>query len=93
MLQPSLSGNARISVVCTINPDASAISETMSTLLFAKRVGGVKVRFNTFCHIRSTPLCFSGVVPPSCLRFVMDRDVVSPLVVQALTTSLLYLLR
>ncbi|KAJ7935660.1 kinesin-like protein [Mycena leptocephala] len=41
MLQPSLSGNARISVVCTINPDASAISESMSTLQFARRIKGV----------------------------------------------------
>lgn len=43
MLQPSLSGNARISVVCTINPDASAISESMSTLQFARRIKGVHV--------------------------------------------------
>ncbi|KAJ7675811.1 kinesin-domain-containing protein [Mycena polygramma] len=41
MLQPSLSGNARVSVVCTINPDASAISESMSTLQFARRIKGV----------------------------------------------------
>ncbi|KAJ7672724.1 P-loop containing nucleoside triphosphate hydrolase protein [Mycena rosella] len=41
MLQPSLSGNARISVVCTINPDASAVSESMSTLQFARRIKGV----------------------------------------------------
>ncbi|TFK26830.1 kinesin-domain-containing protein [Coprinopsis marcescibilis] len=43
MLQPSLSGNARISVVCTINPDTSAIGESMSTLLFAKRIKNVKL--------------------------------------------------
>lgn len=43
MLQPSLSGNARISVICTINPDASAVSESMSTLLFAKRIKSVQV--------------------------------------------------
>ncbi|KAF7365202.1 Kinesin-like protein [Mycena venus] len=41
MLQPSLSGNARISVVCTLNPDASAVSESMSTLQFARRIKGV----------------------------------------------------
>ncbi|KAJ7863099.1 P-loop containing nucleoside triphosphate hydrolase protein [Mycena olivaceomarginata] len=41
MLQPSLSGNARISVVCTINPDASAVAESMSTLQFARRIKGV----------------------------------------------------
>ncbi|KAJ7250859.1 P-loop containing nucleoside triphosphate hydrolase protein [Mycena haematopus] len=41
MLQPSLSGNARVSVVCTINPDASAVSESMSTLQFARRIKGV----------------------------------------------------
>ncbi|KAK0187486.1 P-loop containing nucleoside triphosphate hydrolase protein [Armillaria mellea] len=43
MLQPSLSGNARISVVCTINPDISAIAESTSTLLFARRIKGVKL--------------------------------------------------
>ncbi|PFH47916.1 hypothetical protein AMATHDRAFT_150971 [Amanita thiersii Skay4041] len=43
LLQPSLSGNARISVICTINPDPSAISESMSTLLFAKRIKNVKL--------------------------------------------------
>ncbi|THU97205.1 kinesin-domain-containing protein, partial [Dendrothele bispora CBS 962.96] len=43
LLAPSLSGNARISVICTINPDPSAISESTSTLLFAKRVAGVKL--------------------------------------------------
>jgi hypothetical protein len=29
--------------VCTINPDASAISESMSTLQFARRIKGVHV--------------------------------------------------
>ena len=43
MLQPSLSGNARISVVCTINPDAGAVAESMSTLLFAQRIKRVQV--------------------------------------------------
>ncbi|KZV67173.1 kinesin-domain-containing protein [Peniophora sp. CONT] len=38
MLQPSLSGDARISVICTLNPDTSAVSETTSTLLFASRI-------------------------------------------------------
>lgn len=43
LLQPSLSGNARISVICTINPDPSAIAESTSTLLFAKRIKTVKL--------------------------------------------------
>ncbi|KAG6895392.1 hypothetical protein C0992_001525 [Termitomyces sp. T32_za158] len=43
MLQPSLSGNARISVVCTINPEPSAVAETMSTLQFAKRIKNVQL--------------------------------------------------
>ena len=43
MLQPSLSGNARISVICTINPDASAIAESTSTLLFAQRIKKVQL--------------------------------------------------
>ncbi|KAL4263015.1 Kinesin-like protein [Pleurotus pulmonarius] len=43
LLQPSLSGNARISVICTINPDTNAVAESTSTLLFAKRVKGVQL--------------------------------------------------
>ncbi|KAG6816391.1 hypothetical protein H0H87_006540 [Tephrocybe sp. NHM501043] len=43
MLQPSLSGNARISVICTINPDPNAVSETLSTLQFAKRIKNVQL--------------------------------------------------
>ena len=44
MLQPSLSGNARISVVCTINPEVSATVESTSTLQFAQRIKKVQVR-------------------------------------------------
>jgi centromeric protein E len=51
MLQPSLSGNARISVVCTINPDASAVAESMSTLQFARRIKGVHVRSCLFLSL------------------------------------------
>jgi centromeric protein E len=43
MLQPSLSGNARISVICTINPDPSAVTESTSTLLFAQRIKKVQL--------------------------------------------------
>jgi centromeric protein E len=51
LLQPSLSGNARISVICTINPEPSAVAETLSTLGFAKRVRGVKVRIDMFVRM------------------------------------------
>ncbi|KAI0032797.1 P-loop containing nucleoside triphosphate hydrolase protein [Vararia minispora EC-137] len=43
MLQPSLSGDARISVICTINPDVGAIAESTSTLLFAQRIKKVQL--------------------------------------------------
>ncbi|KAF8340725.1 P-loop containing nucleoside triphosphate hydrolase protein [Cantharellus anzutake] len=43
MLQPSLSGNARISVICTLNSSVSAIGETTSTLGFASRIKKVKL--------------------------------------------------
>jgi centromeric protein E len=43
MLQPSLSGDARISVICTINPSPSAVGESLSTLGFASRVKKVAV--------------------------------------------------
>ncbi|KAI4517593.1 P-loop containing nucleoside triphosphate hydrolase protein [Schizophyllum commune Loenen D] len=38
-----LAGNARISVICTINPDVGAVGESLSTLGFARRVKGVKL--------------------------------------------------
>ena len=43
MLQPSLSGDARISVICTLNPDVRAVAESTSTLLFAKHIKNVKL--------------------------------------------------
>ncbi|KAL1694079.1 P-loop containing nucleoside triphosphate hydrolase protein [Schizophyllum commune] len=41
-LQPCLAGDARISVICTINPDVSAVGESLSTLGFERRVQEVK---------------------------------------------------
>ncbi|KAE8258545.1 hypothetical protein A4X13_0g1616 [Tilletia indica] len=38
ILQNSLSGNARVAVVCTLNPNSTAVEESLSTLSFAKRV-------------------------------------------------------
>ena len=49
MLQPSLSGDARISVVCTINPEVSAVVESTSTLQFAQRIKKVQVRRICLC--------------------------------------------
>ncbi|KAG9308915.1 P-loop containing nucleoside triphosphate hydrolase protein [Chiua virens] len=43
LLQPSLSGDARISVVCTMNPDMSAVTESTSTLQFASRIKRVQL--------------------------------------------------
>ena len=50
MLQPSLSGNARISVICTINPEISAVGESTSTLQFAQRIKKVQVRRIDACY-------------------------------------------
>ena len=38
ILQPSLSGEARVSVICTINPSPLAVQESTTTLKFAQRV-------------------------------------------------------
>ncbi|KAE8206141.1 hypothetical protein A4X06_0g1415 [Tilletia controversa] len=38
ILQNSLGGNARVAVVCTLNPNSTAVEESLSTLSFAKRV-------------------------------------------------------
>ncbi|KAI9283688.1 kinesin motor domain-containing protein [Umbelopsis sp. AD052] len=38
ILQPSLSGNARVAVICTISPVVTSIEESMNTLKFAERV-------------------------------------------------------
>lgn len=43
LLQPSLSGDARISVVCTMNPDAHAVTESTNTLQFASRIKRVQL--------------------------------------------------
>eukprot|EP00005_Dracoamoeba_jomungandri_P004321 CAMPEP_0174259218 /NCGR_PEP_ID=MMETSP0439-20130205/8071_1 /TAXON_ID=0 /ORGANISM="Stereomyxa ramosa, Strain Chinc5" /LENGTH=614 /DNA_ID=CAMNT_0015343021 /DNA_START=392 /DNA_END=2236 /DNA_ORIENTATION=+ len=37
LLQPSLGGNARIAIVCTVSPTASCFEETHNTLKFASR--------------------------------------------------------
>jgi len=44
ILQNSLSGRARAAVVCTLNPSASAVDESLSTLYFARRIKTVAVR-------------------------------------------------
>jgi hypothetical protein len=44
VLQSSFSGNAKISVVCTISPHHDNKDETLSTLKFAARVKKVPVR-------------------------------------------------
>ncbi|KAN0062549.1 Kinesin-like protein kip2 [Thecaphora frezii] len=43
ILQNSLSGNARVAVVCTINPTPTAVDESLSTLNFARRVKKVSL--------------------------------------------------
>ncbi len=44
LLQPSLSGDAKISVICTINPSANSIAESQSTLAFASGIKKVILR-------------------------------------------------
>jgi len=39
MLQPSLSGNARIYVISTINPEVSGVVESASTCSGSRRIG------------------------------------------------------
>ncbi|KAJ9116916.1 hypothetical protein QFC22_004573 [Naganishia vaughanmartiniae] len=56
LLQPSLSGDAKISVICTINPSQSAIAESQSTLAFA---AGIK---RVVLHAKQTE-----VVDPAAL--------------------------
>lgn len=44
ILQPSLSGLARVAVVATVNPSPAAVSESQSTLKFAQRVKKVTLK-------------------------------------------------
>jgi hypothetical protein len=44
ILQPSLQGDCRVSVVCTISPAAGNQEESTNTLKFAQRVKQVKIR-------------------------------------------------
>ncbi|GAA6019008.1 hypothetical protein JCM10207_006286 [Rhodosporidiobolus poonsookiae] len=41
LLQPALSGNSRVAVVCTVSPDPEQATETLSTLKFARRARNV----------------------------------------------------
>jgi centromeric protein E len=43
ILQPSLSGTAKVAVICTINPSRNSLEESKSTLKFATRVKKVVV--------------------------------------------------
>lgn len=44
ILQPSLSGEARVAVVATVNPSPAAVGESQSTLKFAARVKKVMLK-------------------------------------------------
>lgn len=44
ILQNSLSGRARIAVVCTLNPSPAMVEESLGTLNFARRIKHVRVR-------------------------------------------------
>lgn len=47
ILQNSLSGNARVSVICTISPSVINIEESQNTLKFAARVKKVVTKAHT----------------------------------------------
>ncbi|KAJ1926088.1 Kinesin-like protein kip2 [Tieghemiomyces parasiticus] len=47
ILQSSLAGHARVSVICTVSPAAVNYDETMNTLKFASRVKRVTIRAET----------------------------------------------
>jgi centromeric protein E len=73
LLQPSLSGDARISVICTINPDPNAVVESTSTLLFAQRVK--KVHVSSFRRLfRSDVLIESAIQLCATRKEVMDTE-------------------
>lgn len=44
ILQNNLSGNARVAVVCTLNPSPAMVEESLGTLNFARRIKKVTVR-------------------------------------------------
>ncbi|GAA5979892.1 hypothetical protein JCM11641_007578 [Rhodosporidiobolus odoratus] len=44
LLQPALSGNSKVAVVCTISPEEGHATESLSTLKFARRAGRVETR-------------------------------------------------
>jgi len=43
MLQSSLSGNARVAIVCTMSPSDKAVDESNNTLKFAQRAKNIVV--------------------------------------------------
>lgn len=42
LLQPSLGGNAQITIICTVTPALMSSDETHNTLKFANRAKGIK---------------------------------------------------
>lgn len=65
LLQTSLSGNARIAIVCTISPDPCHGIESLSTLKFASRASKVQTRAER-----------GAVVDASAMKLVlMQRDI------------------
>ena len=44
LLQPALSGNSRVAIICTVSPDLEQATETLSTLKFAKRAKMIETK-------------------------------------------------
>ena len=43
-MQPALSGNSRVAIICTVSPDLEQATETLSTLKFAKRAKMIETK-------------------------------------------------
>ncbi|KPV72139.1 uncharacterized protein RHOBADRAFT_18490 [Rhodotorula graminis WP1] len=59
LLQPALSGNSRVAVVCTVSPDPEQAQETLSTLKFARRAKMVVTKAERGVVSRSSFLSLS----------------------------------
>ncbi len=83
ILQNSLSGNARVAVVCTINPNPAAVDESLSTLNFAKRIKKVGL------HARRNEVESSGGIGAEAqaliLRYQTEADALRKMVEQLQT--------
>lgn len=92
ILQPSLSGDARVAVIATINPSPAAIEETKSTLKFAQRIKKVVLKAEVREVVDDKALIYKyrshvgllAILPSLSVETIKDSDVIETIVIDRL---------